>query len=121
MEPEIIIDDFLELDGNHGGYVIPLDALLSKRAADVVRQELPRTDPTIELKNTLRFRPDAFRDAIEEIRKIYPGNRLESVTLRLNMFGARLTMPGYLDCTDWTLHETEADAREALADMYGED
>ena len=35
---------------------------------------------------------------------------------------ARMSAPGcYLDCTDWTAHESEADARAYLDDMFGED
>ena len=32
---------------------------------------------------------------------------------------ARMSAPGYLDCTDWTAHETEAKAHAYLSDMYG--
>jgi hypothetical protein len=35
-------------------------------------------------------------------------------------YGARLTMPGYLDCTSWTVFETEADAHEYLNHYYDE-
>lgn len=34
---------------------------------------------------------------------------------------ARMSAPGYLDCTDWTGHPSERDARLYLADMYGDD
>jgi hypothetical protein len=27
-------------------------------------------------------------------------------------YGARLSMPGYLDCTEWTVYETEEEASE---------
>ena len=38
------------------------------------------------------------------------------------MWAARLSMPGHLDCTDWTgLHETEADALAELRETYGLD
>ena len=33
-------------------------------------------------------------------------------------YGARLSMPGYLDCTDWSVHETEKEAWEYLQDTY---
>ena len=33
---------------------------------------------------------------------------------------ARMSAPGYTDCTDWSLYETEAEARDALTDMYGD-
>jgi hypothetical protein len=33
-------------------------------------------------------------------------------------WGARLSAPGYADCTEWAVHETEEEAREYLADAY---
>lgn len=38
-----------------------------------------------------------------------------------NGFLARLSAPGYMDCTDWSAHETEAEARAYLVDTYGDD
>jgi hypothetical protein len=32
---------------------------------------------------------------------------------------ARLSAPGYMDCTDWTAHETEQDAIDYLIETYG--
>jgi hypothetical protein len=36
-------------------------------------------------------------------------------------FGARLSAPGYMDCTEWSLYDSEEEAREGLADVYGDD
>lgn len=36
-------------------------------------------------------------------------------------FGARLSAPGYLDCTEWTVFDTEDEAREYLEENYPED
>jgi hypothetical protein len=36
-------------------------------------------------------------------------------------YGARLSAPGYLDCTEWNVYDTEQEAREALDEMYPED
>lgn len=33
-------------------------------------------------------------------------------------YGARLSMPGYLDCTDWTVHPTPQEAKEYLEETY---
>jgi hypothetical protein len=35
-------------------------------------------------------------------------------------YGARLSAPGYLDCTEWNVYDTEQEAREALEEMYPE-
>ena len=36
-------------------------------------------------------------------------------------YGARLSAPGYLDCTAWDVFETKQEAREYLEEMYPED
>ena len=36
-------------------------------------------------------------------------------------FGARLSAPGYLDCTEWTVFDTVEEAEEYLQEMYGDD
>ena len=36
-------------------------------------------------------------------------------------YGARLSAPGYLDCTDWCVFDTEQEARDYLDDMYGDE
>lgn len=35
-------------------------------------------------------------------------------------YGARLSAPGYLDCTEWTVFETETEAWQNLLDNYEE-
>jgi len=36
-------------------------------------------------------------------------------------FGARLSAPGYLDCTDWAVFDTMKEAAEYLIDTYADD
>jgi len=36
-------------------------------------------------------------------------------------YGARLSAPGYLDCTDWTVFATYEEAARYLVDTYGND
>jgi hypothetical protein len=33
-------------------------------------------------------------------------------------YGARLSASGYMDCTDWTVHSSVADAKEYLVETY---
>jgi hypothetical protein len=33
-------------------------------------------------------------------------------------YGARMSMPGYLDCTEWTVFDTEEKANQFLPDIY---
>jgi hypothetical protein len=36
-------------------------------------------------------------------------------------FGARLSAPGYLDCTDWAVFDTEGEAKAYLDENYPDD
>ena len=36
-------------------------------------------------------------------------------------YGARLSAPGYLDCTEWTVFDTKEEAEKYLDEMYPED
>ena len=36
-------------------------------------------------------------------------------------YGARLSMPGYLDCTPWTVHDTEEEAEAYIEELYDDD
>lgn len=36
-------------------------------------------------------------------------------------FGARLSAPGYMDRTEWSVFDTEEEAEAYLEEMYGED
>ena len=39
----------------------------------------------------------------------------------LTGYGARLSAPGYMDCTDWTVFDTEQEAIDYLAETYLEE
>lgn len=36
-------------------------------------------------------------------------------------YGARLSAPGYLDCTEWAVFDSIAEAERYLDEMYGDD
>ena len=36
-------------------------------------------------------------------------------------FGARLSAPGYLDCTPWSVFDTQEEAEKYLDETYGDD
>lgn len=36
-------------------------------------------------------------------------------------YGARMSMPGFLDCTEWTVFKTHEEADEFLCSMYLDD
>jgi hypothetical protein len=61
---------------------------------------------------------DEDRDAtIEKIRPYVEGKPQSWENVK--GYGARLSAPGYLDCTEWTVFDTEDEAREYLdREMY---
>lgn len=42
----------------------------------------------------------------------------EIVCIHERKYGARLSASGYLDCTDYTIHDTEKEAAEYLVETY---
>ena len=63
---------------------------------------------------------DEDRDAtIEKIRPYVEGKPQSWENIK--GYGARLSASGYLDCTEWTVFETEQEAREYLEENYPED
>ncbi len=47
-------------------------------------------------------------------------NEPEQISVREG-YGARLSAPGYLDCTEWTVFSTTEEAEKYLDEMYGND
>lgn len=90
MQREIEFGDWYEIDTRNGITVIPADIVGDAPTAAEVLQYL-----------------DVFRES--DVYKI---------TKRTG-FGARLSAPGYLDCTEWSVFDTEKEAAEYLEEMYG--
>ncbi len=96
MEPDIQHTHYYEVSADHGStWIVP---------ADVVGT--PRTWAD-------------FSDYVEGTID----NPDDDVTPDDRRYGwiARLSAPGYLDCTDWSAHASEAEAREHLREMYGDE
>ena len=53
-------------------------------------------------------------DARDILADLAPG---DSVTI-IQGFGARMSAPGYMDCTEWTVFETRVEAAEYLLETY---
>lgn len=62
--------------------------------------------------------------ALAQLEKDYlqytEGSLLEGLSVREG-YGARLSAPGYINCTDWTVFDTEQEANDYLEEMYGDD
>ena len=59
---------------------------------------------------------DLCDGTVAEVREYVEGKPLGVETR--DGWGARLSAPGYMDCTDWTLHESEGEARACLVETY---
>jgi hypothetical protein len=94
---------WLEIDGTHGITFIPTDLLSADEFRDATQTEYDLSDASLA----------------ESFGKYYDGT-VESVSLRIG-FGARLSAPGYMDCTEWSVYDTREQAAAELAEMYGDD
>ena len=97
MEPQIEFGEWYEIDGPNGTEVIPADIV-----GDVDLDDFGSGNDI----------PDAL-DSYCENRTAYSIQKREG-------WGARLSAPGYLDCTDWSVFDSEDEARSYLAEMYGD-
>lgn len=90
---------WLELDGTNGITWVPFN-VLSKHEQVVANMDSDSEEQDLQ---------DHFGDYYE--------GEVWSATVTEG-YGARLSAPGYLDCTDWTVFETQAEAEQYLADEY---
>jgi len=51
---------------------------------------------------------------------VYSYGKVYSATIRTGV-GARLSAPGYMDCTEWSVFDTEEEAQTYLDETYPED
>lgn len=92
MQPEVCHDDWYVIETRYGTQIVPA--------------YLVGSDPT----------PAEMGPFVEGGAKA-----IESIEGPRTAWGARLSAPGYLDSTDWSLHDTEEQARGALADEFPEE
>jgi hypothetical protein len=96
---------WIEVETSHGTEF--LDAVtLGLNVRDSETETHPLTDK--ERESIISKLSDYCEGTVQEWR-----------TIRGN--GARLSAPGYLDCTEWAVFDTEEEAQAYLAETYGED
>ncbi len=59
-----------------------------------------------------------FAAAVKQLRDYIENGAVYEIEARA-MWGARYTAPGYMDCTEWTMGETEEEAVKELKEIYG--
>jgi hypothetical protein len=103
MEPQIEHNNWFEVETDNGTEFVPVD-LIDVRGS-------------IDIGETLD--PTEHGDIIAALHDYCEG-RPQSVKL-IEGFGARLSAPGYLDCTPWCVFATEEEAQEYIKEELGAD
>ena len=108
MQKQIVQGSWLEIETMNGTVFLPED-IAPQTAIDFcdLIGELHEPD---ELPATVKC-------DLLEFTEVHDANHIESVE-RITGFGCRLSAPGYMDCTDWTVHKTEKEAEQYLSEMY---
>ena len=104
MQPEIWQGDAWEVSANQGEtHIVPTDVV-----------GVPYNYPGII------HSAEVFQPYVEGTVDTYE-NGAPVAELRRGIWFARLSAPGYMDATDCAIFDTEDEAREYLAETYGDD
>lgn len=93
MQPVVVYGEYFEVETTLGVEIVPADLV----SGDLVKAE--------DLTNWFSGRP------------LEPSSWLEKQSGYL----ARMSAPGYMDCTSWTAHKTEQEALDFLRETYMDD
>ena len=93
--------DWLSVETTHGTWFVPKDDL---------KLMYPDSESALG---------DNYEDAVADIEPYVEGKIQSWKTVK--GYGARLSAPGYLDCTEWSVFDTVEEAQEYLDEMYPED
>ena len=109
MKPEIEFGEWLEVDGACGIEAVPADLI---GGLSWMKYDVDYDTECMEEDSNLRSTLDALEDFIE--------SNLDDVTSiqLIEGYGARLSAPGYMDCTSWTVFKTRDEAEEFLREEY---
>ncbi len=93
MQPAIYFGTYYEVSANHGEtYIVPADVSgVVKTYGDLADYVEGKVDEP---------------DTIAEVKRGWL---------------ARMSAPGYMDCTDWSAHDTQQEAENYLNEYYGDD
>jgi len=108
MEPQVEFGDWFAIEGPMGNEWVP---------ADIVNGNVEE-----------RFNPYASGEGyvnaaipIPDQLQPYCENREAWVIAKVRGWGARLSAPGYMDCTEWVVFDSEQEARDYLKETFGDD
>jgi hypothetical protein len=104
MLPDIEYGDWIEVDGNYGTDFIPPGLVVLPDEADFEGDD--------------GFDEDAYLEACAAVVADYvESTEIYSVAVRTG-YGVRLSASGYMDCTAWSVFDTEAECRDHLAEFW---
>ena len=109
MKPQTEFGEWLEVDGACGIEAIPADLI---GGVSWMTPDFDYDTDCMEEDSDLRNVLDALEDFIES-----NVDDVTSVQL-VEGYGARLSAPGYMDSTSWTVFKTREDAEEFLREEY---
>ena len=109
MKPQIEFGRWLLVDGSCGIEALPADLI---GGLSWMKNDVDYDTDCIEEDSDLRNVLDALEDFIE--------SNIDDVTSvqLIEGYGARLSAPGYMDSTSWTVFKTREDAEEFLREEY---
>ena len=109
MKPQIEFGEWLEVDGVCGIEAIPAYLI---GGLSWMKPDFDYDTDCMEEDSNLRSTIDALEDFIE--------SNIDDVTSiqLVEGYGARLSAPGYMDCTAWTVFKTRDEAEEFLREEY---
>ena len=113
MEKQVEQGLWIEVDGPNGVDAFPADLVAGHWAWDVGTTYARPENATEDDNDTWELMCQSVSDYTEN-REIW------TITIRKG-YGARLSAPGYMDCTPWSVFDSAEEAEEYLAEQYGDE
>lgn len=111
MQKQIQKGSWLLIDGNCGTDAVP---------AELFSRAVLATFGATHAEWTADADSEGFEALCESVRDYTENSDIREITMKRG-YGARLSAPGYMDCTAWAVYDSEEEAEEALVEMYGDD
>jgi len=113
MEPEYIKDDFIEIETDSGTWFVP-------ESCSGIPREWMFVSNRYRIVN---LGDDGFKNIAAFYGDYVGGGPKSIITVSYiaNQVGCRLSAPGYLDCTEWSVFDTIQEARAFIENTYDVD
>lgn len=106
--------DLVSLNIEQGEGAISLSSLYDKHTSG-----LPEGHTSTEYEIAETAAENEWATVVAYVRDYASGRKIQSVEL-IEGWGARLSAPGYMDCTEWSVFDSEEEAITYLDEMYPE-